>query len=249
MKGKVALVTGGSRGIGRAVVEALRGQGCQVAVMARQPEPSTCDLALTCDVGEEQQQLEAFSLLEKRFDRLDYAFINAGVVASAPLLEMEVAQWDEVLNTNLRGAFISMRESARRMVAAGHGGSILSCVSLTALLPGRMLGHYGSAKAGLAMLSRTAAQELGEHGIRVNAIAPGLVRTDLTAAAFEIPGYADAIRQRTPLGRIGEPEEVAEAVLALLDMEWLTGQVVALDGGLGERTGMDLMDILSSLPS
>ncbi len=242
--GKTALVTGGSRGIGKAVVEALQAQGCRVAVLARKPETVSCALPLVCDVAQEEQQLAACGRIKEEFGGLDYAFINAGINHFAPLLDMPTAHWDEVLQVNLRGAYISLRESARLMKESG-GGSILCCASLTSLRPERGVAPYAAAKAALAMLCRVAAQELGEHGIRVNAVAPGFTRTDLTEPALQLPGYGEKLARNTPLGRIGEVGDIAPVVLGVLGMEWVTGQLIVADGGFNDRSLSDFFDAAS----
>lgn len=242
LSGKTALVTGGSRGIGAGVVDALREQGCQVAVLARNVDDVECDLAIACDVADEQQQLAAFEELSLQFDGLDYCFINAGVSGFCPLLDMATDEWDRVMNINLRAAFISLREAGCLMRDNDRGGSILACCSLSSFAPETNIAHYNAAKAGLMMLVKTAARECGQYQIRVNGIAPGLTRTDLIGGSEAIPGYHEKVAERTALGRLGHVDDITPIALNLLMSEWVTGQVLVADGGLSLFTPTDPLE-------
>lgn len=237
---RVAVVTGGSRGMGAEVARQLRTAGCQVAVLARTNNHGVGDLNIACDVSDESSQITAFAEIEKRFGRLDYAFINAGTGTFASILDMDMKEWDRVLAINLRGALISLRESARLMKKAANGGSIITCCSLSTFKPEKHLAPYNASKAALANLTQTAARELGDFNIRVNGVAPGLTRTDIIQGTESIPGYYKAIEKRTTLQhRLGEPADIADAVLKLFTMQWVTGQVIPVDGGLSLHTPTD----------
>ena len=238
--GKCAVVTGGSRGIGAEVARQLRTAGCRVAVLARGEGHGIGDLNISCDVADEAAQEAAFATVSAAFDGLHFAFINAGVGTYGSLLDMSTAQWDKVMGINLRGAFISLRESARLMRKSGSGGSIITCCSLSSFKPEKFIAPYNVSKAGLANLTATAAREFGEYDIRVNGIAPGLTQTDLIAGTESIPGYLAAVEQRTPLGRrLGTSADIADSVLKLFTMQWVTGQILTVDGGLSLQTPTD----------
>ncbi|TNF34603.1 MAG: SDR family oxidoreductase [Gammaproteobacteria bacterium] len=239
----VAVVTGGSRGMGADVARALREQGCRVAVLSR-TAAEDADLAIACDVADEASQVAAFAQIRDAFGRLDYAFINAGVSGFSSIIDMDMAEWDRVININLRGALVSLRESARLMKRAGHGGSIITCCSLSTFKPEKMIAPYNASKAALANLTQTAARELGEFGIRVNGVAPGLTRTDIIAGTELIPGYQETVSRRTTLGRrLGESADITDAVLKLFTMQWVTGQILPVDGGLSLHTPTDPFDV------
>jgi NAD(P)-dependent dehydrogenase (short-subunit alcohol dehydrogenase family) len=238
--GKCAVVTGGSRGMGAEVVRQLQAQGCQVAVLARTADHQVGDLNIVCDVADETSQQAAFARIAETYGRLDYAFINAGVSTFASLLDMDMQEWDRVTGINLRGALISLRETGRLMKQAGNGGSIVTCCSLSTFKPEKYIAPYNASKAALANLTQTAAREFGEFNIRVNGVAPGLTKTDIIAGTEAIPGYIAAVQQRTPLQhRLGTGADIADAVLKLLAMQWVTGQILPVDGGLSLQTPTD----------
>ena len=238
--GKCAVVTGGSRGIGAELTHQLRAAGCRVAVLARGDTHGVGDLNIACDVADEQEQKAAFARISDEFDRLDFAFINAGVSTFVSLMNMSMAEWDRVMDINLRGALISLRETARLMHGFGSGGSIVTCCSLSSFNPEKFIAPYNVSKAGLANLTTTAAREFGEYNIRVNGIAPGLTLTDLIAGTEAIPGYIAAVEKRTALQqRLGTCSDIADATMKLLTMDWVTGQIVTVDGGLSLQTPTD----------
>ena len=238
--GKCAVVTGGSRGIGAELTRQLRAAGCRVAVLARGDTHGVGDLNIACDVADEEAQKAAFTTIADKFAGLDFAFINAGVNTFVSLLDMSMAEWDRVIDVNLRGAVISLRETARLMRDSGSGGSIVTCCSLSSFKPEKFIAPYNVSKAGLANLTATAAREFGEYNIRVNGIAPGLTLTDLIAGTEAIPGYIAAVEKRTTLGqRLGTSADIADSVMKLLTMSWVTGQIITADGGLSLHTPTD----------
>jgi NAD(P)-dependent dehydrogenase (short-subunit alcohol dehydrogenase family) len=247
LDGAAALVTGGASGIGAATLDRLRKAGARVAALDLQPAPGA-DLAVECDVGDEQEVVDAVARVAAEFGRLDVAVLAAGVASSAPILEMTADDWDRVQRVNLRGAFLSLRESARAMVGAGRGGALVAVTSVSGFLTDRRIASYTASKAGLAALVRVAARELGPYGIRVNAVAPGTTDTPMFAVTKALPGYHDRVIANTPLGRIGAPDDVADAIVLLVRAGWVTGQVVAADGGVSLYSTVDAGDDLDRRP-
>lgn len=222
MSTPTALVIGGASGLGAATATALRAAG-HTAV--------TGDLAgadLTVDVVEEAAVAAAVDTVVAEHGRLDVVVNSAGVSTLSQVADHDVQEFRRVLDVNLTGSMLVIKHAARVM---GEGGAVVSIASLNARQPGTGMAAYCSAKAGLAMLTQVAALELGPRGIRVNAVSPGLVVTPLTAPAMDIPGVREDYVANTPLGRAGTPEEVAEAVVYLATAQWLTGEVLDLNGG------------------
>jgi len=155
------------------------------------------------------------------------------------LVDVSPETWDQVMGVNLRGPWLTIRAAARAMIEAETSGSIIAFSSISARLSDRGMGPYCASKAGLDMLVKVAACELGEHGIRVNAVAPGVTRTPMLQGAEQIPGWLDEISERSPLGRPGEAEEVAQVALALHRLDWVTGESIAADGGLRLHSAID----------
>ena len=241
LAGATALVTGGASGIGRATVALLARRGARVAVLdvAEVPAPAPAELALRCDIAVESEVAAAVSAVHAAFGHLDVAVLNAGVGGFGGLLELEAAEWDRVVGVNLRGTFLCLREVGRRMVAGGRGGAVVAVGSVSGFLADRMMGHYSVSKAGVAELVRVAARELGPFGIRVNAVAPGTTDTPLFAATSRLPGYRARVAERAALGDVGTPEGVAAAVVALAELDWVTGQILAADGGVSLWSPID----------
>jgi NAD(P)-dependent dehydrogenase (short-subunit alcohol dehydrogenase family) len=245
LTGKVALITGGSRGIGRAIALGFAQAGAKVVIASRkQPaldavaneiqESGGTALAIAAHAGEEEA-LE--SLVEKSlsaFGAIDILVNNAATNPHfGPLLEATPAQWDKIMQVNLRGAYLLCRLVVPGMRARG-GGSIINMASVEGLRPSKGLGVYSVSKAALIMLTQALAQELGPDGIRVNALAPGLIKTDFSAALWQTPAIAEAATARTPARRIGDPEDVVGAALFLASpaSAYLNGAVITIDGGL-----------------
>ena len=237
-----ALVTGGSSGIGAAVVGELRRAGTQVAVIDRDAAEGDGDLAVVCDVTDEAAVAAAVGEVRGRFGSLDLAVCNAGIGGFSPLLEMTADEWDRVFAVNARGVFVTMREAARVMVADGTGGAIVVTSSVSAVLGERGMAHYGSSKAAVNQLVRIAARELGPQGITVNAVAPGATDTALFSSTAAIPGYRRRVAERSALGEVGSAEAVAAAVVAVAGLRWVTGAVVPADGGVSLWSPIDPME-------
>ncbi len=162
------------------------------------------------------------------------------------LVDLPSREWDRVIGVNLRGTFLCLREVAKAMVAGGRGGAIVAVSSISGFLADRLMGHYSVSKAGVAELVRVAARELGPFGIRVNAVAPGTTDTPMFASTTRLPGYRERVAERSALGDVGTPEGVARAVTALLDLDWVTGQVLAADGGVSLWSPIDPAESMGS---
>ena len=234
-----AIVTGGASGIGAACVAQLRAAGARVAVLDLTAAPEA-DVSLPVDVSSEAAAVEGVRDVVAQLGGLDVAVLSAGVGGSARLLELTTDEWDRVMNVNLRGAFVCLRECGRAMKETG--GSIVAVTSISGFLTERTMAHYSASKAGLAQLVRSAARELGAFGIRVNAVAPGTTETPMFAATDRLPGYRERVAIRAALGRVGTAADVAAAIVALPTLDWVTGQVVAADGGVSLHSPIDPME-------
>ena len=238
-----AIVTGGGSGIGRAVVERLRKAGRDTVTWDIKGGEITCD---TSDHDSVSVALEQTVATRGAPTRL---VACAGVGASGLLVEQEPADWRRVIDTNLTGTWLTMRAVARAMIAAGNGGSIVAVSSISGTVADRDMGAYCVSKAGVDMLVRVAAAEWGIHGIRVNAVGPGVTRTPMLAKPEQLPGWVDGLTERTPLGRLGEADDVAETIVAALEMSWVTGQTIFSDGGLALHSPIDAYGQLQRLKS
>lgn len=228
-----AIVTGGASGIGRACVERLEAAGAHVVVL---------DLASGVDISDEAQVVDGVATAVSELGGLDVAILNAGAGGSAPLLDMTTAEWDRIMNVNLRGSFVCLREAGnamKRTATGSQGGAIVAVTSVSGFLTERTMAHYSASKAGLAQLVRSAARELGAYDIRVNAVAPGTTDTPMFSATDRVPGYRERVAERSALGRIGTAAEVADAVVALCELDWVTGQILAADGGVSLFSPID----------
>lgn len=228
-----AIVTGGGSGIGRAVVEAMRKDGRDVLAWDVSNGDIDCDIT---DLASIEAALEQSVAINGVPDRL---VACAGVGASGMLLEHDPQQWRRVLDTNVTGTWLTLRTVARAMIEAGTAGSIVAVSSISGSLADRDMGAYCVSKAGVDMLVRVAAAEWGPYGIRVNAVGPGVTRTPMLAKPELLPGWIEGLTERTALGRLGEAEDVAEAILGVLEMSWVTGQTVFADGGLALQSPID----------
>jgi NAD(P)-dependent dehydrogenase (short-subunit alcohol dehydrogenase family) len=237
-RGRVAVVTGGGSGIGLAAVDCFVREGARVVVgdvdaaaLADASSRFGDDVAVVqCDVTVESDVERLVATAIDRFDRLDIAFANAGIGACSLIVDMDQSEWRRVIDVSLSGAFLTIKHAAGRMI---DGGAIVVTASLNAVQPGRGLSAYCAAKAGAAMLAQVAAMELGPAGIRVNAVAPGLVRTPLTEGMWLLPSIVDEFAENTPLRRHAGPSEIADfvAFLASDDAAFVTGSLHLVDGG------------------
>ncbi len=238
-----AIVTGGASGIGAACVAQLRDAGARVVVLDLAEAPGA-EASVRVDVADEESVVAAVARAVAQLGGLDIAILSAGVGGSAAVLDLSTQEWDRVLDVNLRGAFVSLRESARAMTG---GGVIVAVTSISGFLSERLMVHYAVSKAGLAQLVRSSARELGARGIRVNAVAPGTTDTPMFGATDRLPGYRDRVVRRTALGRVGTAAEVAQAVVALCTLDWVTGQILAADGGVSLHSPIDPQESLEGL--
>jgi 2-dehydro-3-deoxy-D-gluconate 5-dehydrogenase len=249
LDGRVALVTGGNSGIGRALALAFRDAGARVVIGARRPERNAAVLkelgpdaaALELDVSDEASVEHAFAGIADRFGRLDILVNNAGTVNRASVMELERAAWDRVINTNLTGAFLCTKHAARKMKTQGAGKIINISSVLGLIAPSKGLQvPYTVAKHGLIGLTRVNAVELAPLGIQVNAIAPGYFLTEMTA---ELGGTAleQAIKRRTPNGQVGDTADLVGTCLYLASQasNHVTGQCIAVDGGYMVSDGLE----------
>lgn len=248
LKGKSALVTGAGHGIGAAIAKRLATDGCKVLVCDIRPERAdgiTAEItaaggiatAHTLDVRDREKVASAVAQAVAVNGRLDILVANAGLMDREPFLEMTDDLWRRVIDTNLYGTFLCAQAAARQMVAQGGGGRIVTVASNSGIFGGRGRAAYGASKAGIINMTQTMAIELAEHGILVNAVAPGPTRT--RPEHGDTP--SDYIRTRMPLSRYGDPAEIAAvaAFLASDEASFVTGHVYAADGGFTISGMMD----------
>jgi NAD(P)-dependent dehydrogenase (short-subunit alcohol dehydrogenase family) len=250
LEGKVALITGGSRGIGEATALAFARAGADVAVTSRQlPELERVageirklgkrSLAVAAHIGRVAELEQVVQSVVAELGGLDILVNNAGTGLHSPAIDMEERAWDVVMNLDLKGLFFLSQHAARVMRDRG-GGAIVNISSVAGLKAGAMQGHYSIAKAGVIMATKVMALEWAPYKIRVNCIAPGTIETRLYNANFALMPEEQARRSkeqaalRLPMGRIGEPSEIADAALFLASQasSYMTGETIAVDGGL-----------------
>ncbi|WP_439578756.1 SDR family NAD(P)-dependent oxidoreductase [Elioraea sp.] len=239
-----ALITGGAAGIGLATARALAAEGARLALLdtdAARLEEAAAELrgsgaevlALPASVAEPAEVCAAFAELDARWGGLDMLVNNAGVIGKRAALALTDEDWSRVMRINLDGVFFCAREAGRRMVAQG-AGAIVNLGSIYSLVAAPERLAYCASKAAVAAMTKVLAIEWAAHGVRVNAVAPGYVETDLIGAAVRAGELDTApLARRTPVGRLARPEEIARAILFLLDPAnaYITGHVLAVDGG------------------
>jgi NAD(P)-dependent dehydrogenase (short-subunit alcohol dehydrogenase family) len=241
LKGKTAVITGASRGIGAHLAAALAQSGAAVALLGRDEQALSGSVAELTDAGCSARYFradvsnvasihDAFERAVDSFGHLDILVNNAGIEEICPSLEVTEALWDKIVDTNLKGAFFAAQAAAKRMSA---GGSIINICSLTSEVGVAGAAPYGASKAGLAGLTRTLATEWAGRHIRVNGIGPGYFRTALTETFYRDPQWQDAMLPKIPLQRFGKLDDLAGAAVFLCSnaAAYITGQVLYVDGG------------------
>jgi NAD(P)-dependent dehydrogenase (short-subunit alcohol dehydrogenase family) len=248
---RVVIITGGSRGIGRAMALAFAEAGAKVVVASRKQEGVDAvaaeiesrggtALAIATHMGQEEAVAALVQRTVETFGGVDIAINNAATNPHfGPALTATSALWDKILEVNLRGAFFLCQQVAPIMEARG-GGVIINVVSTSGIRPSLGLGIYSISKAGLIMMTKVLAMELGPSKIRVNAIAPGVVKTHFSRALWESEAIAQVVRDATPLGRLGEPDDIVGAALFLASplSSFVNGEILIIDGGMNVSGGM-----------
>jgi glucose 1-dehydrogenase len=260
LKGQTALVTGANSGIGRAIATALGSAGANVVInyvhredAARETleEVQLCGgraIAIAADVGNEQQVRDMFERTLGEFGSLDILVNNAGLQKDAPFHEMTTAQWDTVMNVNLRGQFLCTREAVRIFIKQGirkavscSAGKIICISSVHDVIPWAGHVNYAASKGGVMLMMKSVAQEVAPLGIRVNSICPGAVRTPINTEAWSTPQAYNSLMKLIPYKRIGEPVELGRASvwLASDDSDYITGASLYVDGGMTLYPGFE----------
>ena len=239
LKGKNALVTGSTRGIGRAIAEALSASGARVAVvgrdLARAEEAATAignnANGFAADVGDTAAVAKLVSDVEAAFGSIDILVNNAGITRDNLVMRLKDEDWDAVIDANLRGAFAAIRAASRGMMKR-RSGRIVNVASIVGIIGNKGQANYAASKGGLIALTKSVAKELASRNILVNAVAPGFIETEMTAAMT--PEARTALGQQIPLERLGTVADVASAVTFLVSdhASYITGQVFVVDGGM-----------------
>jgi 3-oxoacyl-[acyl-carrier protein] reductase len=243
LKDKVAIVTGGSRGIGRAIATSLAAAGATVVVNYKGNAAAADEvvhnigaedgqaLAIQADISQSEEVERMFKTVLDRYGRLDILVNNAGITRDTLLLRMKEDDFDAVLDTNLRGVFLCTKAALRPMTKA-RGGRIINITSVVGLIGNAGQSNYAAAKAGIIGFTKSTAREMASRGITVNAVAPGYIETELTGQLSE--QIRGAILENIPLGRLGAPQDVANLVCFLASdaAAYITGQTITVDGGM-----------------
>jgi 3-oxoacyl-[acyl-carrier protein] reductase len=239
LSGRTALVTGSTRGIGRAIAESLAGAGARVAVVGRDATRATevagaigrDSAGFACDVGDVASVTALVESVEQAFGKIDILVNNAGLTRDNILFRLKDDDWDAVLDANLRGAFVAIRAASRGMMKR-RWGRIVNIASVVGITGNKGQANYAASKAGLIGLTKSVAKELASRNILINAVAPGFIETDMTAAMT--PEARATLSGQIPLERLGTPNDVAGAVTFLVSdlASYITGQVLVVDGGL-----------------
>lgn len=243
LTGKTAIVTGGSRGIGRAIALCLAEEGANVAIIyagntaaAEETQKAIAEkggqaIAIQCDVANEDAVTAMMKQVKEQFGSIDILVNNAGITRDGLLMRMKTSDWQAVLDTNLTGTFFCTKAVTKIMMKQ-RSGAIVNLTSVVGLTGNAGQANYAAAKSGIIGFTKSVAKELASRGIRVNAVAPGCIDTDMTAVLSD--AVKDEMLKTIPLGRVAQPEEVAKAVLFLVSdcASYITGQVLNVDGGM-----------------
>ncbi|MEW6569736.1 MAG: 3-oxoacyl-[acyl-carrier-protein] reductase [Nitrospirota bacterium] len=241
-KGQVAIVTGGTRGIGRAIAEGLAAKGANVVVAGRSGDTAeevavslkqfgVTTLGLKLDVSNSENVENAFEIIRKEFERIDILINNAGITKDGLLMRMREDAWDSVLDINLKGVFLCSREAIKDMARQRYG-RIVNITSVAAFMGNPGQANYSASKAGIVGFTKTVAREYASRGVTVNAVAPGFIKTAMTDVLAD--GVKEEMSRLIPLGRFGTVGDVANAVIFLAspDSGYITGQVIHVNGGM-----------------
>ncbi|MDG0809641.1 SDR family NAD(P)-dependent oxidoreductase [Cohnella rhizosphaerae] len=241
---KVALITGASRGIGRAIATRFAAEGAKVALSDRDQEALRQTAADIAEQGGQALAIEADVQLKsdvdrmvvevlRRWGRIDILVNNAGINRTAPFLEITEEDWDLHMAINLKGTFLVSQRVCREMVKQGHGGSVIQISSVNGLAAEADQVHYNASKGGINLLAMSMALEMAEHDIRVNALCPGFIETRLTKPLIDNPPAIAEYLKTIPMKRVGQPEDVAAAALFMASDEsrYMTGHCMVVDGG------------------
>ena len=244
LKGKSGVVTGAGSGIGNGLAVGLAQAGAKVALAGRDPEKleaaaqamsadGLTAMPFQVDMADPASITNLAACVRDAFGRIDFLFNNAGIIHRAPAENFPLDKWDEMLKVNLTGPFLLSQAVARHMIEAGIRGSIVNTSSLIAVFGGISVPAYAATKGGITQLTKSMCNDLAQYGIRVNAIGPGWVKTDMTAALQTNTERFEAISSRIPLGRWAVPEDLAGLAVFLASdaSAYITGQVIFIDGG------------------
>jgi NAD(P)-dependent dehydrogenase (short-subunit alcohol dehydrogenase family) len=237
LDGKVALVTGASRGLGAGIADALKEAGAKVVGTSREQDSAEQvakrlgSVPVVMDVADVGSVRAGVDRVASQLGRLDILVNNAGLNIPQGVFDVDEASWNAVVDTNLKGTFFAAQAAARRMVA--EGGRIINIASQAGVVGIEERSAYGASKGGVTILTKVLAIELARHGITVNAVAPTFVATELTRTTLEDPAWRERVLSRIPLGRVGEPEDVAAATVYLASpaAAMVTGHTLLVDGG------------------
>ncbi|PKU25236.1 SDR family oxidoreductase [Telmatospirillum siberiense] len=245
LAGRTALVTGSTRGLGHSFAEGLAEAGAAIVLNGRDPASVSAAAAALRDKGhsvyeaafdvtDEAGVEAAFGALDAQGIAIDILVNNAGIQLRKPIVDLSLAEWQKVIDTNLTSAFLVGRETARRMIARGQGGKIVNIGSLTSDLARATVAPYTAAKGGIKLLTKAMTAEWAEQGITVNAIGPGYMITEMTQPLVDTPSFDNWVKQRTPARRWGRPADLVGTVVYLASpaSDFVNGQIIYVDGGI-----------------
>lgn len=240
---KIALVTGGARGIGRETSLVLAEAGATIIINYKRSSEKADEIkkiinerggeccVFGADISDPEDTTGLFDYIRDKYGKIDILINNAGVIKDNLLLSMRLSEWDKVLDTNLKGAFLCTQKAAEMMII-NHSGKIINLSSIVSLKASRGQSNYAASKGGLVSFTRACAVELAAKGIQVNAVLPGMIKTDMTRRTLKRAG--DQVLGMIPAGRLGEPSDVANLIVFLASdrADYITGQAILVDGGM-----------------